>query len=200
MIEKLFSSKARVEILKLFLFNPVDSFYQRQISVLTCKPIRGVQRELEKLQKIALIEKSIQGNRIYYKVNKNCPIFEELKSILFKSTGIAEALKNSLKGDGVKIAFIYGSYAKGQESLLSDIDLMIIGDVPSKEVSGLLSNPKRELMREINYAVFSQEEFINRLRQKDNFLSSVLKSKKIFIVGGENEFKEFVKSGQAKKA
>ncbi|MDP2928395.1 MAG: hypothetical protein Q8N80_06335 [Candidatus Omnitrophota bacterium] len=75
MIEKLFSSKARVEILRLFLFNPVDSFYQRQISILTRKPIRAVQRELEKLQKIALIEKSIQGNRIYYKVNKNCPIF-----------------------------------------------------------------------------------------------------------------------------
>ncbi|MDP2928396.1 MAG: nucleotidyltransferase domain-containing protein [Candidatus Omnitrophota bacterium] len=119
---------------------------------------------------------------------------------MFKSTGIAEALKNNLKGDGVKIAFIYGSYAKEQESLLSDIDLMIIGDLPSKEVSGLLSKPKRELMREINYAVFSQEEFINRLRQKDNFLNSVLKSKKIFIVGGENEFKEFVKSGQAKEA
>jgi len=56
MIDKLFSSKARVEILKLFLFNPQDSFYQRQISAITHQPIRGVQREVAKLESIGLIE------------------------------------------------------------------------------------------------------------------------------------------------
>ena len=70
MINKLFSSKTRVEILKLLLFNPENSFYQRQISALTHQSIRGVQREVEKLQQLGLIEKSVQGNRIYYKVNK----------------------------------------------------------------------------------------------------------------------------------
>ena len=110
MLEKLFSSKTRVEVLKLLLFNPQDSFYQRQISTIIHQPIRGVQREVAKLESIGLIEKSVQGNRIYYRANKRCPIFEELKTILLKSAGIAMVLMENLKDrHNIRIAFIYGS-------------------------------------------------------------------------------------------
>ena len=198
MLNKLFSSKTRVEILKLFLFNTSNSFYQRQISNLTAQSIRGVQREVDKLNRIGIIERSIQGNRIYYKLNKKCPIAQDLKNIFFKSVGIAEALKENLKEKEIKIAFIYGSYAKGEESLLSDIDLMVLGDISSKELSNILSKPKKELMREINYVVFSLDEFINKAMQKDHFINSVLKDKKIYIMGSENELKGLIKSGKAK--
>jgi predicted nucleotidyltransferase len=195
-IDKLFSSKTRVEILKLFLFNPENSFYQRQISALIQQSIRGVQREVEKLQQLGLIEKSVQGNRIYYKTNKNCPIFEDLKNILFKSTGIAEVLKHSFrKSDAIRIAFIYGSYAKDEENILSDIDLLVIGNISSKELSRLLSKPKKELSREINYAVFRPEEFRRKIKKKDHFLYTVLSDKKIFIVGNRNELEKLIKSG-----
>ena len=198
MLNKLFSSKTRVEILKLFLFNTNNSFYQRQISSLTAQSIRGVQREVDKLNRMGLIEKSIQGNRIYYKVNKKCPIVEDLKNIFFKSVGIAEVLRENFKEKKIKFAFIYGSYAKGEESLLSDIDLMVIGDISSKELSSILSKPKKELMREINYIVFPLNEFIDRARQKDHFINSVLKDKKIYIAGSEDELKGFIKSRQIK--
>ena len=195
MLNKLFSSKARVEILKLFLFNPDDSFYQRQISMLTRQSIRGVQREVEKLQSIGLIEKSAQGNRLYYRVNRNCSIFEDLKRILFKTTGIAEALKGKLvKSDSIKIAFVYGSYAKGEESLSSDIDLLVIGNITLKELSRLLSKSKSEIGREINYTVFKAGEFRKRIKQKDHFLNAVLKEKKLFIIGGKDELKTITES------
>ena len=198
MLNKLFSSKTRVEILKLFLFNTSNSFYQRQISSLTAQSIRGVQREVDKLNRIGIIERSIQGNRIYYKVNKKCPIVQDLKNIFFKSVGIAEALKENLKEKEIKIAFIYGSYAKGEESLLSDIDLMVLGDISLKELSNILSKPKKELMREINYAVFSLDEFINKAMKKDHFINSVLKDKKIYIIGSKDELKGLIKSAKAK--
>jgi len=198
MLNELFSSKTRVEILKLFLFNSNNSFYQRQISNLTAQSIRGVQREVDKLNRIGIIEKSIQGNRIYYKVNKKCPIDQDLKNIFLKSVGIAEVLKDNLKEKKIKLAFIYGSYAKGEETLLSDIDLMVIGDISSKELSSILSKPKKELMREINYVVFSLSEFINKAIKKDHFINSVLKNKKIYIAGSEDELKGLIKSGQAK--
>jgi predicted nucleotidyltransferase len=198
MINRLFSSKARVEILKLFLFNPDNSFYQRQISSLTNQSIRGAQRELENLQEIGLLEGAAQGNRIYYKVNKKCPIFKELKSILFKTVGIAEVLKANLKENRIETAFIYGSYARAGEGISSDIDLMVIGDISSKELSSMLSKPKKELMREINYTVFPRTEFIKRIKEKDHFLNSILKDKKIFIIGDEHELKAVIRSGQIK--
>ncbi len=197
MIDKLISSRARVEILKLFLFNPENSYYQRQISTLTHQPIQGVQREILKLESIGLIEKLIRGSRIYYKVNKSCPIFEDLKQILFKSVGIAEALKKDFKkAEKISFAFIYGSYAKGDENLSSDIDLFVIGSITSKELSTLISKPKRELGREINYAVFPFDEIKKRIKRKDHFLNDVMKGKKIFIIGSENELKRAIKSGQ----
>lgn len=196
MIETLFSSIARVEILKLFLFNPDNSFFQRQISSLTHQSIRGVQREVEKLEKLSLLEKSIQGNRIYYRTNKKCPIFEDLKNIIFKSTGIAIVLQEHLKiFNTIKIAFIYGSYARGEEQLSSDIDLLVIGSISSKDLSSALSRVKKELIREINYFVFPLQEYKKRIRQNDHFLTSVLKDKKIFIVGDENDLITVSKSG-----
>jgi len=187
-LEKLFSSKARVEILKLFLFNPEDSFYQRQISALTHQSIRGVQREVKKLQGLGLIERSVQGNRVYYKVNKNCPIFEELKRILFKCTGVADALKDNLiRSDTIKFAFIYGSTAENMERLGSDIDLMVIGDVGVEELHSAVRKAERSLGREINYAIFTEKEIAKRKKGRDDFIMGVLKGKKIMLIGDEDE-------------
>ncbi|NQT23402.1 MAG: nucleotidyltransferase domain-containing protein [Candidatus Omnitrophica bacterium] len=195
MLNNLFSSKARVDVLKLFLVNPENSYYQRQVSTLTHQPIRAVQREVERLEKLGLLIASHEGNRAYYKVNKKCPIFEELKSIIFKSAGIAESLKKNLKAStAIKVAFIYGSYAKGEENISSDIDLMVIGSISSRELSRSLSDSKSQLAREINYSVFSPHELIKRVRKGDHFIKTILKDKKIFIIGDINELKSIIKS------
>lgn len=197
MIEKLFSSKARVEVLKLLVFNPGESFYQRQIAQLTRQPIRAIQREVDKLCAIGLVEAESEGNRIYYKANIKCPILQDLKNIIFKSIGIAEALKSALKKPAsIDIAFIYGSYAKGNENLTSDVDLFVVGSITLKGLSVLLSGVKRELGREINYAVFPAREFVRRLIKKDHFLNAILREKKIFIIGSENELKKIIRTGQ----
>jgi len=194
-LEELFSSKARIEILKLFLFNPENSFYQRQIATLTNQSIRGVQREVEKLKKIGLIEESLEGNRKYYKINKSCPVFEDLKKIFFKTAGIGKVLKKDLeKSNDIKIAFIYGSYARGEENLLSDIDLFVIGEITSKKISKILAKPKRELGREINYTVYSAPEYRKRIMKRDHFVNAVLKKEKIFIIGDEDKLKKIIKS------
>jgi DNA-binding transcriptional ArsR family regulator len=193
MLEKLLSSRARIEILKLFLFNPENRYYQRQVSNLTGQSIRAVQREVKKLEDAGLIKSNEEGNRIYYKINRASPIFEELKRIFFKTVGIAEVLKRELKGvELIKVAFIYGSYAKDEEDLKSDIDLMVIGDINSRRLSSLLSKPKNELGREINYIVFDVEDFRNKVNKEDHFLNTVLNEDKIFLVGDEDELRRII--------
>lgn len=198
MLHILFSSKTRVAVLKLFLLNAGDSFYQRQISVLTSQPIRGIQREIEKLTKIGIIESYTQGNRVYYKLNQDYPITQDLKNIFLKTVGVAEVLKEHFKQEGIKFAFIYGSYARGEENILSDIDLMVIGNISSKKLSSILSEPKETLMREIHYSVFSLNEFIKKAMGKDHFINSILNDKKIYIIGNEDEIRRLTESGQVK--
>ncbi|MFC2062000.1 nucleotidyltransferase domain-containing protein [Elusimicrobiota bacterium] len=151
---------------------------------------------MENLNKLGIIEKSIQGNRVYYKAEKACPIFNDLKKMFLKCTGIAEALREKLlRSNEIKIAFIYGSYARGEENLTSDIDLFVIGKISSKKLSSLISAQKRELMREINYMVIDLKELKRKIKIKDHFLYSVVREKKIFIIGSENELKEIIRSG-----
>jgi predicted nucleotidyltransferase len=195
MIDKLISSKARIEIMKLFLFNPHDSYYQSQVSSLTHQPIRAVQRELERLVGIGLTTKSAQGNRYYYMVNTNCAIYPELKAVFFKTVGLPSILKARLSDEeDIRVAFIYGSYAKDQENSMSDIDLMVMGNISSRNLSSILAEAKAELGREINYVISPESEFRQKVREEDHFFSSVVKDKKLFIIGDSNELKKIIRT------
>lgn len=192
MLKSLFTSKTRVELLKLFLLNPESNFYQRQIEQKIRFPIRAIQRELVNLCTIGLLNKRVSGNRNYYSLSKTHPIRNELKNIILKSTGIVNVLRQHLvTNKDIELAFIYGSYAKDKENLLSDIDLFVIGDISSRTLSSLLSKEKENLAREINFSLYSKMEFLKKLKQNNHFIFSVLKDKKIFIVGNENDLKAF---------
>ena len=195
MIGKLFGSNARETILKLFLLNPDNKYYLRQISALTGLPIQAVQREIKNLENIRLIEKNFHGKQAFFNANRKNPIFKELKGIFFKTTGIPEILKISLlRNDGnITTAFIYGSYAKQSETLSSDIDLMVIGKIGLKALSAVLSSAKKEIEREINYSVFTENEFREKTGKNDHFLTSVLAGPKIFLIGDNIGLKAIIK-------
>jgi hypothetical protein len=88
-LEVLFSSAARVEILRLFLLNPDRRFYQREVEREAGQPIRAVQREVERLEGIELLLRSEEGNRVYYRLNPGFPLMAELEGLFRKAAGIA---------------------------------------------------------------------------------------------------------------
>jgi len=194
MLEELLGSRARVIILKTFLLDLERDFYQREISTITNLPIRAVQREVERLVKIGLLEKQIRGNRKYYRCRRDFPIFEELKSIILKTVALGNVLKDYLqkKKEKIELAFIYGSFAKGEENISSDIDLLLVGNITSKEASMLLSPAKNSLRREINFIVYDEKELLKK--KESHFLKQVLKEPKIFLVGNEGDIKRILKS------
>lgn len=202
MLPELFSSQARVAILQLFLLEQGKRFYQREIAVLSKQPLRAVQREVAKLLKIGILKEEFEGNRKYYTINKNSPVVGDLKAIFQKTVGIYRVLSDALEPlrEGIDIAFVFGSYACGEESTTSDVDLLIIGDVSGRKLAGALKGIKSLLAREINPAVFTMDEFSSRLQKKDHFLTTVNKAPKQFIIGTENEYRTILKRGPFKKA
>ena len=101
---------------------------------------------------------------------------------------MTEILRKSLSVESVKFAFVFGSIASGNETAESDIDLFIIGDIGLRAVSKLLIMPHQKLVREINPYIMTVEEFINRKREKAHFITSVLESQRLMIVGNEDDF------------
>ena len=110
------------------------------------------------------------------------------KNIVFKTVGIQGALSGLLSSlDGIKAAFIYGSYAKNQDNAQSDVDLFIIGDIDENSLVVKINKLEKETQREVNYNLYSRQDFQKKKKEKDPFIEDVLENKKIFLIGSENE-------------
>ena len=185
MLEELFSSKARADVLAFLLLNSARKFYQRQIAELTGLPIRAVQREVERLCGLGLLIREENGNRVYYRVNERASIFPELKRLVLKTRGPANQLRQALQAENIRLAFVYGSFATGEESAMSDLDLFVVGDITSRRLSALTREVRDLLGREINTYLVTSEEYREKALQGDSFVQNVLSHPKVFIIGDE---------------
>ncbi len=187
MLTKLFSS-TRAELLSLFFNNPDSKFYLREIARHIGKDAAGIKRELDTLVKIGILGREKRGIQKYYFADKRSPIFSEMKGLIFKTTGVEGSVKAALSRlKGVRAAFIYGSYAKGAEKEDSNINLMVIGQVNITELNDMVMALEEKLKREIDYLVFDEQEYRKRKDAKDPYIREIVKGKKIFLVGKEDE-------------
>ena len=200
--ESLFTSRARLAVLKLLLLSTGQSFYLREIASRTRLPVRAVQRELARLGASGLLTSTVQGSRKYYQANRQAPIYPELKSLLIKTVGLGDILQAHLPqttGE-IAVAFLYGSYALGTDTASSDVDLMVVGSISSRSLARLLAPGRESLAREISPVVFTEREFRNRVAHGNHFLLTVLGEPKIFLIGGENELERIAGTRQTSAA
>lgn len=193
MLHKLFSSKVRVEILSVFFMNPERELYMRQVERLTGEDYKNISMELRNLKEIGLLSSRKKGNLKYFSLNKKFVIFEELKSILMKTKGAVGILRQavSTKRD-IDYAFLYGSFATGEERAESDIDVMIIGRISLEEVLTSIRGPEEKLSREINVSLYELHEIRKRVKDDDPFIMEVLRGSKIMLVGDEDELRRII--------
>jgi len=181
-------SKLREELLVLYFTNPSKKYYLRELERLLNFSVGNIRRELIKLESAGLFLSENKGNLLYYYLNQSYPLFDELKSIIFKTSGVPKMLQNILKKiNGISQAFIYGSFAKGEEKEDSDIDLLIIGKVDEDELIEEINKLERKLQREINYAIYGKEDFNKKKEGSNPFILDILKEKKIFLIGDEKK-------------
>ncbi len=175
------------------LFGRADqSFHLRQLVRAVGTGHGAVQRELKRLTDLGLIVRRSQGNQVLFQANTQSPIFGDIKGLVTKTVGIHDVIRSALitLGSEIEIAFVYGSVARQQERADSDIDLMVLGNAPFSEIVASLGPAQETLVREINPTVFTVREFRSKLAAGNHFLRAVIKEKKIFVLGTENELAE----------
>ena len=185
MLKNLFGSGARVRILEHFVLNPTERYYQRQLAQLLGLVVRSVQQEMPRLVRAGVLRREVDGNRVYHRVDRGCPILPELTRMFIKTSRIAELLRKGFSvGKGsIVTAFIYGSYARGEEQAWSDIDLFVVGDTSGRTLAEITSKAAEDLGRPVNERLFTPAELAKRVSGGDHFVTSVLKEPKIFLVG-----------------
>ena len=181
--------KARSAVLGLLYGRPDESFYLRQIARAVGVGLGAVQRELKALEAAGVLRRTVRGRQVYYQANADSPVFQELKRLVLKTSGVANVLSSALAplAERIQVAFVYGSMARGEPLRASDVDLLVVGDVDFAEVVAALATAQKSIGREVNPSVYGRADFERKVAQRQHFLTALLRESKIFLIGSQHE-------------
>ncbi|MEP7204799.1 MAG: transcriptional regulator [Candidatus Saccharibacteria bacterium] len=195
MIDALFGSKTRVKLLHLFLNNPGQSFYVREITRKIDEQINSVRRELSNMLAVGIITSDSADNKLYYQVNQRYEYYVPLRAIFgdnLSQANIVPALSDALSDElsttirtipGLSLAILSGVLIRGSTST---VDVLLVGNLPQAKVKAAITSIERLEGRDINYSVLSYDEFYYRLSVRDRFITEILNSKHSIVIDRDN--------------
>jgi predicted nucleotidyltransferase len=170
-----------------FLYGqPERSFFASELIALAGSGSGAVQRELTRLVESGLIMSRPVGKQRHYQANPAAPIYEELRSIIVKTAGLAEPLRIALKSlaPRITLALLYGSVARGTATSASDVDVLIVADdLVLEDLYSALSRAEKRLARKINPTLYTVDEFQRRRKQGNSFVSRVIAGSHVLLIG-----------------
>ena len=181
-----FRSKARRALLAYYFTNPRARLHLRDLAGRLGIDPSNLSKELGRLERAGLFRSEVSGRQKYFQLNREYPLFNEVRSIVAKTIGAVPLLAQALrKSEGIEEAYLYGSFARNQQDTASDIDVLVIGRPKSDALAEVLQKLERQLGREINYTVLTRKELQSRRAREDAFLENVWHNKRVSLVGAE---------------
>jgi predicted nucleotidyltransferase len=179
-------SKTRQRVLGLLFGQPDRAFGTIELIKLAESGSGAVQRELATLTESGLIQ---IDDRKRYRANRDSPVFDELKGIVEKTSGVAQTLRAALApiADKLRLAVLFGSVAKHTDTASSDIDLLVVSDeLALEDLFVTLEDAEGRLGRRVNPTLYTVDEFRNRRGTDHPFLSKVMNGKHVVLLGSED--------------
>lgn len=188
-LQDLFVSKVRVKLLEVFLSNPGEIFYVRQLTRLIDEEINAVRRELFRMEERGMVRKEVRGNRLYYDFRRDYLFYDDLLGLIAKTTGIGdEIFKNKNKIGKIKYVMFSGPFVrKNPRKNEEQVDILVVGEIVLPQLAAIISEFESKLKREINYTAMTKEEFDFRKKRRDPFIISILSGSRLMIIGDEEE-------------
>lgn len=129
------------------------------------------------------------GNQKHYQANDTSPVFEELKSLIIKTVGLADPIRQVLAplAQTIELALLYGSVPKGTDTASSDIDLLVVSDeLALEDLYAALTPAEASLDRKISPTLYTSREFKKRRNARNPFLTRVLEGEHMVLLGDEH--------------
>lgn len=177
LLKHLFTSNARVKLLNLFLLNPDDEFFIRELTRKLNEQINSVRRELDNLKKIGLLKSKARNRKKYYQVDTNFLLYNELKSIVTKAGSEREGIAKKIAKLGQIDMLVLSGVFVGRQS---QADLLIVGEVDSDALADLLD---REMENEepMRFTIMRKDDFLYRLKCHDKFVTDMVRNENNII-------------------
>ena len=177
-------SKARQRLLAYYFANPTARLHLRDLAGRLDIDPSNLSKELGRLEREGLFRSEVSGRQKYFQLNREYPLFAEVRGIVSKTIGAPSLIAQSLKKiEGIEEAYLYGSFASNQQDAASDIDVLVIGTPRDEALAEAIRKIERQLGREVSYTVLNRKEFESRRSRKDAFLENVWHNKRVPLVG-----------------
>jgi predicted nucleotidyltransferase len=177
------NSKLRQNLLAYYFMDPSANHYVRELAVLLKVDPTNLSKELNRLEQMGLFMSRFRGNQKFFSLDRTYPLFREIRSIVLKTSGVVPRLRRSLSEvPGIKEAYLYGSYAKGEQDNKSDIDVLIIGTPDQTKLESAMRKLERMFSREIHFILMDEPEFNAKLERTDPFFEDIWHGKKINLL------------------
>ncbi len=159
MLKSIITSETRIKLLLKFFLNPENSGYLRQLAKEFGESTNGIRLELNKLSDVKILDSYFSGRNKIYKANTSHPLFEDIRNIVLKSTGIDKVISNIIaKLGNLNLAFIRGDYAVGRDSGL--IDLVIVGSgINTQELERVRKKTEALINRNISILILDPVDY-----------------------------------------
>ncbi len=188
-VELMFGAYRR-KLLGLLLMRPDERYHVRELARMSEIPVGSIHRELKTMAEAGLLIRDQVGNQVLYQADQSCSIYEELASIFRKTSGLASLVCDHLDeiSDRIDFAVVFGSMASGRQMSVSDVDILLLGNIELIDVVRALSPLGQTLRREINPVVMTADHFSAQVMKKDRFALRVIEGPKILVIGDADEF------------
>ena len=182
------TSKVRVKILDLYFSDVKEMYHVRGIVREIKEEINAVRRELVRMENAGLFKKEKRGNRVYYFLNTEYPLYGDLLSIVSKTTGLgSEIIANKNKIGRLSLVMFSGKFARKKDRKREDsVDILVVGEVSLPELTSVIRKEESKRGKEINYTVMSRDELEFRKKRRDPFLQEILAGSRVMIIGDED--------------
>jgi predicted transcriptional regulator len=184
MLKNLFISKVRVKMLKQFLFNEGEEYHVRGLVRILDEEINAVRRELQNLEEAGILLSQRKGNKLFYRINSDCFLLDELTSMMYKDReDIKKVYKSIKKIEGVDVALVTKSFIKNEYEDEMDIDILFVGDIKVNDATQELKKLEKSLDKELRITVMKRTDLDFHLKKRDKFLLNILQKDNILLIG-----------------
>lgn len=183
MLKRLFTSNTRIKLLTVFVMNPDEEYFIRELTRKLDEQINSIRRELDNLKKLGLLKSKTKNRKKYFAVNKDFLFFEELKSIVLKALSTNEQLVKDLRKMGDINTIVLSGLFTNRET--QNVDLLIVGEIDRERLTHYINNEIRT-PRPVKFTVITQEDYQYRQDCHDRFVTELLTDQ-------ANEVKNFKK-------
>ena len=183
------TSKVRVKILDLFFSDLTEMYHVRGIVREVKEEINAVRRELDRFEKAGILKKEPRGNRVYYFIRRDYPLYADLLEITAKTTGLGKTfIENKNKIGKLGFVMFSGKFVRRKQRRNDEgVDILVVGEVVMPELAAIIRAEESKMGREINYTVMSREELDFRKKRRDPFLQRIFMDSRAMTIGDEEE-------------